>query len=71
MAGLERYIDEMRANDEGQEPWFLECAGFIQELREQWPLTSEQKTEKTDCVFTGEDVNMTEPEGYSMEIGGM
>ena len=58
LAGLEQYIDEMRANDEDHEPWFIECVSFMNELREQWQSAHEQEIEKPDCQLIGEDGNI-------------
>ena len=58
LTGMEQYMDEMRANDEEQEPWFAACSGFLQELREQWQSLPGQRAEKPDCPLIGEDGNI-------------
>ncbi len=58
LAGLEQYTDEMRANDESHQPWFVECVDFMNELREQWQFIDGQQTEKPDCPLIGEDGNI-------------
>lgn len=58
LTGLEQYTDEMRANDEEHEPWFIECVSFMNELREQWQSTHDQGIEKPDCPLIGENGNI-------------
>lgn len=58
LAGLKQYTDEMLANEENHEPWFIESANFMNELREQWHSIHEAETEKPDCALIGEDGNI-------------